>query len=444
MKRVHPCIGWGLFSAASGFSFVLASSLLLACGPSRPPRTPAPEVSTGAPRDQPAESAVALTSAVIDVRAPASVEAAPSENLLEHVRLVGRFDTTDAGGPLIDWSGGRILARFRGDGIAAWMTDIAFNGGHARWDVTIDGRLQTPPLTLLPGRARYVLAAGLPQGDHSLELWKRTEANVSTTQLHRFDVSHGELLAPPPAPTRRLEFLGDSVSAGFGVLGKGPNCAFSPTTEDDHVAFPALVAESLGADHQNLAYSGRGIFWNYDRKDPGVLPLLYLRTRATAPASAWNFDAFVPDVVWITLGGNDWDQPHPGDPPPPLREFEDAYDKLVTTVREKHPNALIVCAIAPSLNDYYPSKPPYSALFQMRTALGDSAARARRRGDTRVVTFEFARAAEGDLTGCGGHPNAKEQRALAGQAIAFIKAQTGWGAEGGSRTPDLARMKRPL
>jgi lysophospholipase L1-like esterase len=306
------------------------------------------------------------------------------------------------------------------------MADATYGGGHAQWDVTIDGHLQTPPLALHPGEGRYELASGLPLGTHTLELWKRTEANVSTTQLQGFEVSQGELLDPPPAASRRLEFLGDSVSAGFGVLGQGPICAFSPTTENDHVAFPALVAEALGADHQNLAYSGRGVSWNYDRKDPNVFARLYGRTRATTPAPLWSFGAFVPDVVWITLGGNDWDQPHAGDPPPELATFVDAYDHLVATVRQNHPDSLIVCAIAPSLNDDYPAVPPYKVLSQMRAALGDIVARARRRGDSKVLTFEFERAGEGALTGCGYHPNAHEQSLLARQATAFLKMKMGW------------------
>jgi lysophospholipase L1-like esterase len=131
--------------------------------------------------------------------------------------------------------------------------------------------------------------------------------------------------------------------------------------------------------------------------------------------------------VWVTLGGNDWDQPDPGDPPPSLSAFEGAYDSLVETVRAQHPNAYIVCAIAPSLNDSYPSAPPYDALTNMETALAWEVAQ--HPTDHKLAYFEFARATSAELSGCGSHPGVAEQSSLAQQAITVIASFMGWTAE---------------
>jgi lysophospholipase L1-like esterase len=342
------------------------------------------------------------------------------------VRYVGRFDMTNPRAPVVDWSDARVIVRFDGVQASVTMTDTTYGGGNAYWDVTVDGVLAPSPLALSQGQATYALATGLEAGIHTIELWKRTEANVSTTEIDGFDFGGGALLAPPAAPSRRIEFLGDSVSAGFGDLGAGPACTFAPSTEDSHVAFPGLVATAFGADHQNLAYSGCGVHWDYDRSDPVVFSTLYPATLATAPGPTWSFSSFDPDIVWITLGGDDWDQPGAGDPPPSLAAFEAAYDSLVTTVRQVHPLAYVILAIAPSLNDDYPSAPPYDALTSMETALAWELAQ--HPTDEKLVSFEFARATAAQLTGCGSHPGAAEQSSMAQQAIAFIVSTTGWAA----------------
>jgi lysophospholipase L1-like esterase len=342
------------------------------------------------------------------------------------IRYVGRFDTSHPDAPQVDWSDARVLVRFAGTEATVTMTDTSYGGGNAYWDVTIDGILAPLPLALAEGQASYPLTEGLVSGVHTIELWKRTEANVSLTAIDGFSFGDGTLLPPAPAPSRRIEFLGDSVSAGFGDLGTDPSCVFSPATENSHLAFPALVATAFGADHQNLAYSGFGIYWSYDRAGP-VFSSLYPLTLATAPGSTWSFASFEPDVVWVTLGGNDWDQPDPGDPPPSLSAFEGAYDSLVETVRAQHPNAYIVCAIAPSLNDSYPSAPPYDALTNMETALAWEVAQ--HPTDHKLAYFEFARATSAELSGCGSHPGVAEQSSLAQQAITVIASFMGWTAE---------------
>jgi lysophospholipase L1-like esterase len=344
------------------------------------------------------------------------------------VRFVGRFDTSDPAGPKIGWTGARILARFDGTQVSASFAESSLHAadwGPSRFDVLVDGALQPSPLVLSEGVATYPLASGLAPGVHTIELWKRTEANVGDVQFLGFDFAGGTLLPPPPAPTRRLEFLGDSASNGYGVEGAGPGCSFTAATENEHVAYPALVALALGADHHDLSWSGRGVLWNNDRAgDPDVFAVVYPRTLPLVPGSTFDFTSFVPDVVWITLGGNDWDQPNPGDPPPDPAAFEAKYAELVTLVRSKRPSAHVVCAVASSLNDDYP--PGYLAYTHVKTALGDVVAARNAAGDAKIYVFEFARASPSDLTGCESHPNVQKQKAMADEAVAFIKAKTGW------------------
>ncbi len=59
---------------------------------------------------------------------------------------------------------------------------------------------------------------------------RRTEASFNETTFNGFDVPEGAYLPGPPVPTRRLEVIGDSISAAYGNEGVYP-CQFTSATE---------------------------------------------------------------------------------------------------------------------------------------------------------------------------------------------------------------------
>ena len=152
--------------------------------------------------------------------------------------------------------------------------------------------------------------------------------------------------------------------------------------------------------------------------------LLYPRTLPETIGSTWASSKFHPDLVWITLGGNDYDDPG-NVPPPNLAAFEAKYGELVARVRTEHPQAHIVLAVAPSLNDDYPIG--YAALTSVTTAVNDVRNARVALGDTKVHVHVFSRADQDtDLTGCGNHSNVASHAKQAPEVIAKIKSITGW------------------
>ncbi|QUS47094.1 hypothetical protein [Salmonella enterica] len=122
----------------------------------------------------------------------------------------------------------------------------------------------------------------------------------------------------------------------------------------------------------------------------------------------------------MTLGGNDYDQPAPGDPPPPFASFQAKYDEMVVLIRNKHPTAHVFCAVAPSLQDNYPVG--YNAYTSVKTAASNVVTKYTGLGDTKLYFFEFTRSTNADVTACDGHPNATKHHAMADEAIAQIRA----------------------
>ena len=74
-----------------------------------------------------------------------------------------------------------------------------------------------------------------------------------------FTVTNGALVPTPPPFTRKLEFIGDSITCGFGNEGPGPNCPFTADTENESLAYGTLTAQALNAEHHTIAWSGIGM-----------------------------------------------------------------------------------------------------------------------------------------------------------------------------------------
>lgn len=342
------------------------------------------------------------------------------------VRFIGRFDTTPVAGPKVGYPHAQIIARFDGPEVKATFADalVYTDWGPTRWEVLIDGVSQMV-LSIARAQTQYTLAQGLAAGPHTVELVKLTEANVGISQFMGFELPGGVLLPPPPVASRHLEFLGDSASNGYGVEGAGPGCGFTSATQNARKSYPFLVAADLAADHHNLGASGKGVYWNYTRTDPDVFAVVYPRILPFTNGSVFDFASYTPDVVWLTVGGNDYSLPNAGDPPPPFAGFETKYDELVTMVRTQRPNAHIVCSVAPSLTNAYPLN-GYNAYTNVKNAASNVVAAKLAAGDTKIHFFEFTRSTNADLTGCQYHPNVTKHRAMADEAVTFIKSKTGW------------------
>ena len=196
------------------------------------------------------------------------------------------------------------VARFEGTELS-----VSLDGtGSDHLDVEIDGAV-VDVLTPSAGSGTYVLASGLTAGQHDVAITRRTESFFGITRFRGFS---GGTLVPTPAPARFIEFVGDSMTCGYGVLGPGAECPFSADTEAETHAFGALTASALDAAHVAIAYSGKGVVRNYGGDTDGLLPELYLRTFADDASSAYGFDQYVPDVVVINLGTNDYSVGDPG------------------------------------------------------------------------------------------------------------------------------------
>lgn len=113
------------------------------------------------------------------------------------------------------------------------------------------------------------LAEGLAPGPHTVTVQKRTEAEQGRTTLYGIEAD-GALLDLPPAPSRLIEFIGDSHTCGYGTEGKTASEPFTPETENCDLAWGCIVARCFDADYVLTAHSGQGVVRNWGRREADV------------------------------------------------------------------------------------------------------------------------------------------------------------------------------
>lgn len=332
--------------------------------------------------------------------APGSPDATPAEPA---IYFVGRHDATDPAAVRYGWPGTGAIIRFTGTGLRVRLNDPAHY--HT---VVIDGEVQ-PRLETTAGEQLYDVASGLTDGVHTVELYRRTEGFYGPTVFLGAELD-GTLLAPMP-PSRRIEILGDSITCGYGDEGADQYCNFSADTENHYVTYGAIAARAVGAELSTVAWSGKGVIYNYGDDTVEPLPELYDRTIPTSGSVTWSFD-WQPDVVIVNLGTNDFST----DNDPSQELFVGAYVDLLEQIRAANPGALVLCTVAPLLGG------DEGALVQgyIDQAIAERAAA----GDDRVSRIDLSTAADG--WGCDWHPSAATHQAMAELLIDVLHDQLGW------------------
>lgn len=334
------------------------------------------------------------------------------------VHSIGRLDRRDPAGPRFSWPGTTLEAVFTGTGVDVRLRDSGTNF----FSVVIDGE-NTTVLSTRAATDRYTLASNLPPGRHTVALTKRTEARVGVVQFLGFSPHDGAIVeAPWPARPRRIEFIGDSITCGYGDLGTDPDQHFSPELEDETIAYGALTAQALGAEHTAIAFSGIGLVRDRRGSTSEQMPARFDRALADDPTS--RPPSAEPDAVVINLGTNDFALGDPGD------RFEQAYIQFVHAIRAAYPHAWIVCAVSPSLTDLYP--PNAMSRTKATAAIRTVVDRLTSEGDRKVTTFPFAEQRMSDGFGSDYHPSARTHRRMAEQLVPALRALLGWSRDSAS------------
>ncbi|RYG16563.1 MAG: acetyl xylan esterase, partial [Chitinophagaceae bacterium] len=255
---------------------------------------------------------------------------------------------------------------------------------------------------------RLTLAEGLPKGDHTVVICKNTEFENGYIEIVGFSCE--KLLAPPVKQKRKMEFIGDSITCGFGADEREIKCGTKGGQWYDqhnaYLAYGPTTARSLNAQYHLSSVSGIGLIHSCcDKKI--LMPQVFDKINMAKNELMWDFGRYQPDVVTVCLGQNDGVQDS--------AQFCGAYVNFAKTLRGYYPKAKLVFLTSPMAD-----KTLKSALVKYITAVKETL---RLAGEKNIGSYIFSKQS---TKGCGSHPSLTEQKEIASELTAYLKKEMKW------------------
>jgi hypothetical protein len=312
------------------------------------------------------------------------------------INYYGRFDFSNPKAPRFNWSGSTIEVLVSGTStIGMELTD-----GAGYYDIEVDGTAQSAPVYADSWNSKkYVLTASLQPGSHIIRIIRRNEPYWAIATFGGIYLSSGGKILPLAKPVRKMEYCGDSWTAGYFV----EDCTDQQSKTNANKAWARLTSKAFKAQDIIMAESGIGLVKSLGGK--ASFPKKYTGTFDTIggiTTPLWDFSAWIPDIVSIFLGINDKSSSATDN------EYIAAVHSFVNTIRGNYPNTPI--------------------LFISQTGMMDAATLTAVAAETTSIGHKgiYFLESKTPVTGCSWHPTVAENREIADAVVARIKQITGW------------------
>lgn len=198
--------------------------------------------------------------------------------------------------------------------------------------IEVDG--VTSYINLKEGLQTVTLASGLSAGNHTIKVSKGSEAYRD--DMYIYSITYTGTLQEAQAAARRIEFLGDSITAGSGVFFQ--HCGYGPT--HSYFSYANMTADALGADYYSVANGGWRFTSTYNNSTS--IATIYPYVSMNEDLGVYDNSAWKPDVIVINLGTNDAISARSDANNYTEATFEENIFSMLNLVREKNPDAEII------------------------------------------------------------------------------------------------------
>lgn len=284
----------------------------------------------------------------------------------EHVKIIGRTyfynDTLwlalSGGGVEFSFYGTKAEITLKGDAIASTGNNLA------RVGISVNGKRVIDDLVDKPLKTYTVFESDSEQ-DVIVRITKLSETAMSTVGIQEILVHAADGIKPTRPNIHTIEFIGDSITCGYGVDDEYELHSFSTATEDVTQTYAYLAAQQLQADYSMVSFSGYGIITGYTENDQKLtthlLPDYYEKVGKSegrfddkwVPQDlSWDFDKFVPELIVINLGTND--DSYTKDDIAKQTEYSQEYVEFLKMVRRNNPHTPILCTLGIMGDRLYP------------------------------------------------------------------------------------------
>lgn len=354
---------------------------------------------------------------------------------LPHLRPLGRCRLSSArlaGALPLMWAGSGLELCFTGSEL-----HLLLEADFDRFELWLAVELNGTPILRMPlnrGIQEVCLFRGMTPGvPKRVRVFKDTRP-MPDDPAHRLWVRglawNGGRFLPPPESACRLEFVGDSLTSGEGVVGAVEEMDWVTALFSASRSWAKLTADLMDAEFRLISQSGWGVRSGWDNDVNHTLPGIYSRVcgpalgrdnEAMGAQYPHDFDSWRPEAVVVNLGTNDagamgnppWHGPdgqafqQTGDEEG-LALFKDSAVRFLKELRHYNPAAKLVWAygmiggpLAPALE---------GAVAQFHRETGDE--------NTYFLPLPTARP---ETMGSRQHPGAPCHRAAAAATAAFLR-----------------------
>ncbi|MDE7284264.1 MAG: GDSL family lipase [Lachnospiraceae bacterium] len=357
----------------------------------------------------------------------AALQYYPADN--SHVKYVGRTIFQDN----ILWlalSGSGIEFNFHGKHLELLLqgddnttSEDRPEPDKARIAVLIDGIRVTDDMLTAPEKCYSLIDSAAPHTYH-IHIIKLSESPMSIVGIKQLITDKDAVLTPAKKQLRLLEFIGDSITCGYGVDDSNLEHTFSTATEDVTKTYAYLTAQALHADYSMVSYSGYGIISGYTESDeklasqlvPPLYPIVGFSRgtfhQESITAKNWNFADYRPDLIVLNLGTND--DSYCQDKKDRQEEFAASYQKFLSDIRRLNPDAVILCTYGIMNQRLFPYIEQAIAAYKNKT------------NDEKIYSMKFDLHQESDGYVVDFHPSPRTHHKSAWALVQKIKEIMNW------------------
>lgn len=244
---------------------------------------------------------------------------------------------------------------------------------------------------------------------HIIRIEKLSEAAFGSVLIKEICISDNSGMTPTTAPTRKIEFIGDSITCGYGNEASCETDTFKTCEENPEAAYAILTANNCSAEYNLISWSGIGIITNWVPEDVNepleeiLMPTLYEQR---------NKD-YNPDLVIINLGTNDDSY---------TRKIEDRvnyfggkYGLFLEQVHAARPDSAIICILGIMGRNLCEEEAKQVALFKEKHP------------DVKIAFLDMPeQVAAEDGIGADFHPSQKTHKKAAERLTSYVLDFMGW------------------
>lgn len=328
-------------------------------------------------------------------------------------QFVGRIDFDDPKRPVLVWPYSYIDTVFTGTSVGMVIKNIKLQE-HTYMGAQVDGRMVTIDLGDEWDDTLYMLAEDLPEGEHTLRIYKRMAA-ANYVEFAGIVLDEGAQAHDPEHEySYKLEVYGDSVTAGevTEALGYEGICdpAHHSQYDNSHFSYAAMLARKLNAEVHIMGQGGIALldgtgYFCSDQLTGMESCFDKMQYSPYRPTKEWDFKRFTPDAVIIAIGQNDANpEPERIKDPEYRRMWKDKYMHMVNVLRVKYPEAKFILTLTVLNHDRTWDDALREIVSEFRSP--------------KITYFEFSRGGRATH----GHPRATEQEEMAGELYWYFRS----------------------